>query len=125
MNQNTTFSYSYSSKENKEILEIRKKYLPESKMDELKRLDRSVQASGIAGSLITGVIGFMLFGLGVCLAFQIIGYGIFSIIFGSLLSIAGTVGIVLAYPVYRLVSRSAKEKYTPRILELISQISKE
>ena len=38
MNQDIGFSYIYSAKENKEILEIRKKYLPqeESKPDELK-----------------------------------------------------------------------------------------
>ena len=30
MNQENTFSYEYSAKENKEIQEIRKKYLPQS-----------------------------------------------------------------------------------------------
>lgn len=41
MNQENTFTYKYSAKENKEVQEIRKKYLPqsESKLDELKRLD--------------------------------------------------------------------------------------
>ena len=35
MNQENTFSYKYSAKENQEIEEIRKKYLPQSKKDEL------------------------------------------------------------------------------------------
>lgn len=41
MNQET-FTYSYSAKRNSEVLEIRKKYLPqeESKLEELKRLDK-------------------------------------------------------------------------------------
>lgn len=40
MNQETTFIYNYSAKENKEIQNIRRKYLPreESKLDELKRV---------------------------------------------------------------------------------------
>ena len=43
MDSNITFSYKYSAKDNKEIQEIRKKYLPktESKLEELKRLERS------------------------------------------------------------------------------------
>ena len=38
MNQETTFIYNYSAKENKEVQEIRNKYLPreESKLEELK-----------------------------------------------------------------------------------------
>lgn len=57
MNQENTFSYKYSEKEAKEIQEIRKKYLPqgESKLDELKRLDRVVQNSGMVESLCIGI----------------------------------------------------------------------
>lgn len=57
MNQDIGFSYIYSAKENKEILEIRKKYLPreESKLDELKRLDKIVQTSGTVESLCAGI----------------------------------------------------------------------
>jgi len=49
MEKDITFIYSYSAKENKEVQEIRKKYLPqeESKLDELRRLDSAVQTSGM------------------------------------------------------------------------------
>lgn len=45
-----TFSYSYSAKENKEVQEIRRRYLPqaETKLEEMKRLDGYVQKSGMA-----------------------------------------------------------------------------
>ena len=48
-----TFHYTYSAKENQEVLRIRKKYLPheESKIEELKRLDNLVQSAGITESL--------------------------------------------------------------------------
>lgn len=70
MNQDTTFSYKYSAKENREIQEIRKKYLQqgESKMEELKRLDRYVQSAGTLESLCVGIGGALVFGLGMCLA---------------------------------------------------------
>ena len=91
MNQDTTFVYKYSAKENKEVQEIRNKYLPreESKLEELKRLDYMVQRSGIIESLCFGIGGALVFGLGLCLAMQIIGNGIFMITLGVFLGIIG------------------------------------
>ena len=121
-----TFSYTYSAKENKEIQEIRKKYLPrgESKLEELKRLDKTVQTSGTLESLCTGIGGALIFGVGLCLAIQIIGNGLLLIVVGVLLGIVGLTGMLAAYPIYRKVFMSTKEKYTPRILELTAELSK-
>ncbi len=57
MEKTLTFNYSYSAKENNEIQEIRKKYLPkeESKFDEIKRLDAKVQNSDMIESLCVGI----------------------------------------------------------------------
>ena len=126
MNQDTTFIYRYSAKENTEVQEIRKKYLPreESKFEELKRLDYTVQNSGMMESLCAGIGGALVFGLGMCLAMQIIGSGIILIALGVLLGIIGIGGMLIAYPVYRKVFNTTKEKYTPRILELTAELSK-
>ena len=126
MNQDTTFIYRYSAKENMEVQEIRKKYLPreESKFEELKRLDYTVQNSGMMESLCAGIGGALVFGLGMCLAMQIIGSGIILIALGVLLGIIGIGGMLIAYPVYRKVFNTTKEKYTPRILELTAELSK-
>ena len=125
--QDQIFSYSYSAKENTEVLEIRNKYLPqsESKIDELKRLDNLVQNSGVVESLCIGFIGFMLLGLGVCLTFQIIGFGGWLIALGILLAVIGIVAIAVAYPIYRRIFSKTKERYTPRILELAAELSGE
>lgn len=125
MNQDTTFSYSYSAKENKEVQEIRKKYLPqsESKLEELKRIDSFVQASGMTESLCAGIGGLLIFGLGLCLAMQVIGSGVLLAILGILLGCAGMVGMFAAYPVYRSIYSRTKAKYTPRILELTAELS--
>ena len=127
MNQENTFSYKYSAKENQEIEEIRKKYLPqsESKLDELKRLDGYVQNSGVLESLCVGISSSLIFGLGMCLTIQIIGNGAWMIALGVLFSIVGMVGMLAAYPVYRSVFSKTKTKYTPKILELIEELSNE
>lgn len=122
-----TFNYTYSAKENTEVLEIRKKYLPreESRFEELKRLDNAVQISGIAESLCAGIGGALIFGLGLCFAMQVIGEGLVMIILGVLLGMIGIIGMLAAYPVYRKVFNKTKEKYTPRILELTSELTGE
>ena len=57
MNGDNGFRYTYSAPDHQEVLRIRSKYLPaeESKLEELKRLDRTVQNSGTMESLIVGV----------------------------------------------------------------------
>ena len=124
MNQETTFIYNYSAKENKEVQEIRKKYLPreESKLEELKRLDYTVQNSGMIESLCAGIGGVLIFGLGLCLAMQVIGSGLFSIVLGILLGIVGMIGMIAAYPVYRKMAQKAKAEYAPRILQLTDEL---
>ena len=125
MNQDTTFIYRYSAKENKEVQEIRRKYLPreESKFEELKRLDDMVQNSGTLESLCFGIGGALIFGFGLCLAMQVIGSGIFAIVLGVLLGIVGMVSMIVAYPIYRKVFTNAKTKYAPRILELTAELT--
>lgn len=125
MNQEK-FTYSYSAKQNSEVLEIRKKYMPpeESKLEELKRLDYTVQTSGMTESLSAGIGGALVFGLGACLAMQVIGSGILLVVLGVLLGIAGIACMLAAYPVYRRVFDNTKQKFTPRILELTAELSK-
>lgn len=127
MNQETTFIYKYSAKENKEIQEIRNKYLPreESKLEELKRLDCTVQSSGTLESLCVGIGGTLVFGLGLCLAMQAIGSGVLTVALGVLLGIIGMVSMIIAYPIYRKVFCKTKEKLAPRILELTDELSGE
>ena len=127
INQENTFTYRYSAKENTEIKEIRKRYLPqsESKLDELKRLDAQVRNAGMIESLCVGIIGCFIFGLGMCLAMQVIGSGLIMMIVGILIGIVGMAGMLVAYPLYRKVFKQTKEKYTPRILELTAELTGE
>ena len=122
MNKNSTFIYKYSASENKEVQEIRMKYLPneENKLDKLKILDRQVQTAGVIETLCLGIIGFLLFGIGICMSMNIIGG---SIILGVLFAVVGAVGMFSAYPVCRSIYLKKKEKLTPIILQLASELT--
>ena len=126
MNMNSdTFIYNYSAKENAEVQAIRKKYMvaDENSIDELRRLDALVQNAGVTEALIAGIGGLMIFGLGMCLAMQVIGEGVLPMILGILIGLVGIVGMLSAYPVYRRRYEKAKAQYSPRILELASKLS--
>ena len=122
MTTENTFHYTYSAPENQEVLNIRKKYLPReaTKLEELKRLDGLVQNSGIMEALILGVGGCLVFGLGLCLAMQVIGNAMW---LGILLGLVGTVGMICAYPINRKIYNKVKAEYTPRILELTAELT--
>lgn len=124
MNNENSFSYTYSAPENQEVLNIRKKYLPreETKLEELKRLDNLVQSSGVMEALTMGIGGCLVFGLGMCLSMKIIGNAMW---LGILLGLIGTASMIVAYPVYRKFFEKSKQKYTPRILELTAELSGE
>jgi len=122
MEQTDAFSYTYSAAENQEVLKIRQKYLPqeESKLDELKRLDHLVQTSGVMESLCAGICGCLIFGLGLCLAMEVIGQLVW---LGIVLGLIGAAGMIAAFPVYRKFYNKTKQRHTPRILELVNEIS--
>lgn len=121
MSSELAFHYNYSAVQNKEAQMIRDKYLPkkESALDELKRLDRTVDNAGMIPSLIVGILSCLVFGLGMSFGLGAIGHSmVLAVIFG----IIGAVGMILAYPVYRRSTNKAKEQYQPRILELATQL---
>lgn len=122
MDNGNTFSYTYSARENQEVLNIRKKYMPqeESKLEEMKRLDALVQNSGVVEGLCAGIGGVLVFGLGMCLAMEVIGHAQW---LGVILGLLGIVGMLCAFPVYRKRFSKAKALHTPRILQLADELS--
>ena len=66
MDQNEeTFEYRYSAKQQEEIEAIRRKYLPkeEDKMEQLRQMDKRVSRKGMIISIIIGVIGIVMIAL--------------------------------------------------------------
>ena len=74
MNNQFNFKYTApSQEERKEIDSIRRQYLPEeqaeSKIERLRRLDSLVKNTAIIWSLVLGVMGTLIFGLGLTMIF--------------------------------------------------------
>ena len=121
--ENKPFTYNYSAVRNKEVESIRRKYLPEeeSKLETLKRLDYKVQSAGMIESLCFGIIGALVFGIGMCFFLEVFA-GVAWLT--ALFMIIGTLLMIPAYPIYRRIARRTKEKLTPEILRLSEEIMK-
>lgn len=121
--ENRIFTYTYSASVNKEVQEIRNRYIPkeESKLDVLKRLDKKVQMAGMTESLSVGIMGTLIFGIGMCAGLDVICGGM---ILAVILGIIGASFMIPAYPLYRTISNKAKEKYVPKILQLTDELEK-
>ena len=119
--ENNTFRYSYSAKRNMEVESIRRKYMPhkESKLETLKRLDRRARRAGSIESLCLGIVGVLVFGIGICF---LLGVFAGTAWLKALFLILGTVMMLPAYPMYRRISYKAREKYAPEILRLSEEI---
>ena len=119
--ENNTFSYNYSAAQNREVEHIRKKYLPKevSKLELLRSLDRRVQSAGMMSSLCIGIIGCLIFGIGMCFGLDVFnGSDLISVLLCGL----GTLVMIPAYPIYRYISNKTKAELTPEILRLSEEI---
>ena len=113
------FEYTYSAPEQEEIRRIREKYLPkeESTLEKLRRLDAQVERPGTVVSLVLGITGTLVFGVGLCccLVWNLFALGI----------MAGVIGIAMlgcAYPAYARITRKQREKMAPEILALAEEL---
>ena len=123
-NDNNKFSYTYyapTEAERREIESIRRQYKEESneenKLARLKKLHSGVIGRATVVSLIFGVVGLLIFGLGMSLVleFQMTVVGI-------ILSMVGVVPIILAYPIYNVIMNRGKKKYGEEILRLSEEL---
>ena len=124
MSENKSFNYTYSSSQQSEIDEIRRKYLPkepkeEDKLEKLRRLDKSAEQKGTIASMIIGIVFTLIFGLGICCVLK---WGLFAV--GIVLGIVGMAGIIAAYPVYKKVTEIQRAKIAPEILRLTDELQK-
>ena len=133
MENKETFNYTYSAKEQDEIKAIRKKYAApeetEDKMAQLRRLDASVTQKAQAVSLIFGVIGALLLGLGMSLAMTDLGeilgsYREMAMLLGIVIGIVGIVLVSLAYPLYNRIVKKEREKIASEIIRLTDELMK-
>ncbi|MBQ7828074.1 MAG: dihydropteridine reductase [Clostridia bacterium] len=130
MNQETTFSYNYSAKENKELQDIRKKYLPceENQLEKLKRLDITVQRPAKIFAYVFGSIGAVIMGAGMSLIMTEIGSYVGmseTMIPGMAIGVAGMLMAIINYPIYKKLLISRRTKHAEEILALSNSIMKD
>ena len=114
------FSYTYSAKEQEEINRIRKKYMAEeNKMEQLRRLDAGVTEKATAVSIIVGIAGALIMGIGMCCA--MVWQGIWFIP-GIVIGLAGIVVVAMAYPIYQKILKKEREKIAPEIIRLTDEL---
>lgn len=127
-NNEHSFSYTYSAQQQKEIEDIRKKYLPkeEDKMDQLRRLHNSASQKAQAVAIALGTVGSLILGTGMSLCMTDLGdaMGHFAMVLGVLLGLTGLVLVALAYPVYNKILKKEREKIAPEILRLTEELLK-
>lgn len=118
-----TFSYTYSAKQQEEINDIRKKYLPkeEDKMEQLRKLDQSAAKPGTIAALIMGIVSIMFFGIGMCCTMV---WADTMFIPGIIIGIIGIAGVSAAYPLYTHITKKQREKLAPEILRLTDELTK-
>ena len=125
-NETNLFNYTYSAKEQEEVKNIRKKYIPqeeekEDKMQKLRRLDASVYNKATTLSLIFGIIGALVLGIGMSCCMVWAGVWFLP---GIVVGVIGIVLVCCAYPLYNKTLKKEREKIAPEIIRLTDELMK-
>lgn len=124
MMEDNKFSYSYSAKQKAEVEEIRNKYKPkeESKIEQLRKLDKETTRKGTIVSVVVGMISTLVFGAGMSCVL-VFDSSLFA--FGIVLGLIGIGGMALALPLHGIITEKEKAKVADRIMALSEEILNE
>lgn len=106
---------------------IAKEYAPKdnSKIVALKKLDNRAKLPAVVFAYSFGIASSLVVGMGMCLAMQVLGSGVASMVLGIIIGIIGFVGCGINYPIYKKKLEKGKAKYAYEIVELARQISEQ
>lgn len=118
------FNYTYTAPteaERREIESIRNAYLPQgeetNKLKRLISLDKKVNNTAKAIAISIGVVGLLIFGLGMSMVMEWAIY-----VWGVVIALVGCAVMAVAYPVMRLTLSKLKQKYGKEILQLSEEL---
>ena len=127
MKNKNDFEYTYTAptpEERKEIENIRNHYMnptySPTKLDELRKLDNKVKTLPVIISLVLGICGTLIFGLGLTMILEWILY-----VWGTVVCIVGLVPMILAYPLFQQQSKKLKNNYSDQIIKLSEELLKD
>lgn len=125
--ENKQFNYTYKApteEERREIESIKRQYeepkTEEGKLEKLRKLNNYVNGLATALSLVAGVLGLLIFGLGLTMILE------WSLLVGGIIvMIVGVPPMAIAYPLYNKILKRNKEKYGNEILRLSEELLNE
>lgn len=127
MKKQNDFEFNYvapTSEERKEIESIRNSYIkkaePTDKLVHLRKLDNRVKNVPSTISLIVGVIGLLIFGLGFSMVLE---WDI--LVWGIVVTVIGFIAIIISYPLYLKTLEFMKNRYGDEILKISSELLKD
>ena len=90
-----------------------------SEVDKLCALDNKVKVPASIFAYTFGIIGALILGTGMCLAMKVIGD---LMALGIVVGVIGIAMVSVTYPIYKMILKSRKAKYSKEILELSEKI---
>ena len=121
MTNDNDFKFNYkapTTAERREIEGIRNSYLkPSDKLALLRKLDGKVKNLPMVIALTLGTIGLFVFGLGVTMVLE---WGL--LVWGIIVGVFGLPFMIIAYPIYNIMVRYLKDKYSEEILKLSEEL---
>lgn len=117
------FEYTYSAEKNNELEKIRSKYAPqtetETKLDMVKKLDKSVESEATWAALAVGIPGSLILGVGMCCT--MVWTNLFAL--GIIVGLIGILLCSISYPLYRSILKKRRAEIAPQILKLTEEFS--
>lgn len=122
-------TYVFSSEQQAEVKRLYQKYASsasieahlgqERKIAQLRALDRSVQRAGLIAALLVILLGAGIHSTGIALAQQ-------KILFtqGAVIAAAGLLLLLLVYPTYVYAMKRQRERASPEIIRLCTELMK-
>ena len=82
-----------------------------SKLVALKKLDNKAKLPATIFTYSCGIVSALVFGMGMCLAMQVIGSGVAGMVLGIVVGIVGLIGCIFNYLIYKKMLEKGKAKY--------------
>lgn len=116
-----SFSYTYSARQQRELEEIRRKYLPEEpdRMAQIRRMDAGVTRRGTIAAVTLGSVSCLVMGLGMCCSMV---WASRWFVPGIVIGLIGIVGMAGAYPLFVHTTQKERKRIAPQILKLTEEL---
>ena len=130
---NGAFTYTYSAKEQEELKRIRDKYAPkeqeEDKMERLRKLDHGVTKKAQTVSVVFGIVGALILGLGMSLIMSELGailgeHRDLAMPIGIGIGLIGGIMTSLSYPLYGAILKHERSKIAAEVIKLTDELMK-